>query len=68
VAKTLLIGVVEAAELLGIQRRQVNNLIRDGRLPADKIGNAYIIRRVDLAKVPKNRKPGPKPKGKSDHR
>ena len=61
-AKSALIGVVEAAAALGLQRRQVNNLIARGVLPAEKVGNAYIIRRADLAKVPKDRKPGPKGK------
>jgi excisionase family DNA binding protein len=58
------IDSTEAGKILGVGRRQVLNLIASGVLPASRIGNSYIIRRSDLAKVPKSRKPGPKPKGK----
>jgi excisionase family DNA binding protein len=56
------IGVAEAAKSLKVTPRQVRNLIADGLLPAQKVGRDYIIKRSDLAKVPKGRKPGPKPK------
>jgi excisionase family DNA binding protein len=55
------IGAAEAAERLKVSRRTVVNLINSGLLPAEKIGNAYIIRLADLARVPGDRKPGPKP-------
>ena len=58
------ISVPQAAESLNLSERQVRNLIADGRLRAEKFGHVHIIRRADLARVPKVRKPGPKPKGK----
>jgi excisionase family DNA binding protein len=59
-----MISAADAAISLGISPRQVLRLIDGGILPAQKIGASYVIRRSDLAKVPKNRKPGPKPKAK----
>jgi len=56
-----LIGTIDAGKALGITDRQVVNLIRAGLLPAQQIAGSYIIRRADLARVPKGRKPGPKP-------
>jgi excisionase family DNA binding protein len=56
------ISVSEAAAILGVTDRQIRNLIADGILPAQQVGRAYVIRRADLARVPKDRKPGPKPK------
>jgi excisionase family DNA binding protein len=52
----------EAAERLGVSRPRVNQLISEGRLPAEKNGRDYFIKPADLAKV-KDRKPG-RPKGK----
>jgi len=57
-----LIGVEEAAKLLRVGARQVRKMIASGLLPAQLFGGSYIIRRDDLAKVPKVRKSGPKPK------
>jgi excisionase family DNA binding protein len=56
------IGVAQAATVLKVSERQVRNMIEAKLIPAQVIGGAYIIRRSDLAKVPKDRKPGPKPK------
>jgi excisionase family DNA binding protein len=61
-AKPDFVTVEEAGKVLGIQGRQVRNLIRNGVLAAQQVGRAYIINRADLAKVPKVRKPGPKGK------
>jgi excisionase family DNA binding protein len=55
------VTVADAAKALGVTPRQVRNLITGGILPAEKIGRDYIINRADLANVPKDRKPGPKP-------
>ena len=52
----------DAANILGVSSRQVCNLIHKGILPAEKFGRDFVIRRADLAKVPKDRKPGPKAK------
>jgi excisionase family DNA binding protein len=57
-----IVGVTEAAAILGVGGRQVRNLIADGLLPAVQLGREWAIRRADLANVPRERKPGPKPK------
>jgi len=63
-AKSLddIISVPQAAKMLGVKDRQVRYLITTGALAATMFGGTYAIRRADLAKVPKERKPGPKPK------
>lgn len=52
-----LISLTEAAGILGLTRKRVYDYIKDGRLPAQKIGTTYAIREKDLEKV-KNLKPG----------
>ncbi len=52
-----LLSVVEAAERLGVNRQRVQVLITEGRLPAQKIGNSYVIKESDLELV-KERKTG----------
>lgn len=52
----------EAGRILGVTGRQVRNLINDGVLRGKRIGRSFAIVRADLAKVPKVRKRGPKPK------
>ncbi len=47
----------QAAEQLGITPARVRVLIREGRLPAQNFGRAYMISEVDL-KLIENRKPG----------
>lgn len=59
-----LISVSEAAEKLGISRWRINQLINEKRLPAKKIGRAYVIKESDLALV-KDRKPGRPSKSQS---
>lgn len=63
-AKADFISVEQAGKVLGVQARQVRNLIKNGILPAQQIGRAYVISRIDLAKVPKVRSRGPKAKAK----
>jgi len=55
----------QAAEKLGVGIRWIQVLIKDGRLPARKIGRDYLIKEKDL-KLVEGMKPGPKPakKGK----
>jgi hypothetical protein len=57
-----ILSATDAGRILGVKSRQLRHLIGQGILPAQKIGNAYVVRRADLAAVPKDRKPGPKPK------
>lgn len=51
----------EAAELLGITRQRVIQLITRGRLKAAKFSNVYMIKRTDLKDV-EARVPGRPPK------
>lgn len=52
-----LVTVSNAAIELGVTRARVHALIRDGRLPAEKLGTQYVIKPKDLDKV-RDRKPG----------
>jgi excisionase family DNA binding protein len=52
-----LISTSEAAERLGVHITRVQVLIREGRLPAQKIGRTYVVDEVDL-KLVEDRKPG----------
>jgi excisionase family DNA binding protein len=56
-----LISSAEAAERLGVHITRVQVLIREGRLPAQKIGRTYVVNEDDL-KLVKDRKPGRPPK------
>lgn len=53
----------DAAERLGITVQRVHALIREDRLPAQKLGRDYLIKESDLALVAE-RKPGRPPKEK----
>lgn len=44
-----LLSTAEAAEQLGVTRQRVLELITDKRLPALKVGRAYVIRAGDVA-------------------
>ena len=53
----------EAAEVLGVSRQRVLQLIRDGRLKAEKFANVYMIQRTALSNIeamPMGRPPKPK--------
>lgn len=59
-----MLTALEAAEALGVHRSRVHVLIREGRLPATKYGNVYLIKESDL-KLVENRQTGrPKKAGK----
>lgn len=58
-----LLSVAEAAKKLGVTRGRVNQLIANNRLPAQKIGRAYVVREDDL-KLVENRQTGRPPKAK----
>ena len=61
--KPELISVAEAAAELGLSRWRINQFINEGRLPAIRVGKAFVIRFADLPLV-RDRKPGrPKAKG-----
>jgi excisionase family DNA binding protein len=45
------ISTNEAADRLGITRQRVLQLIKGGRLPAEKFASVYMIRPADLKRV-----------------
>ncbi|MEK7856280.1 MAG: helix-turn-helix domain-containing protein [Acidobacteriota bacterium] len=52
-----LLTTSQVAARLGISAIRVRALVRDGRLPAVKMGRDYLIREADLELV-RDRKPG----------
>lgn len=58
-----LLTTAQVAERLGVHRTRVNVLIREGRLPAQQFGRAYLIDEKDLALV-EERTVGRPPKAK----
>ncbi len=60
-----LITTSQAANLLGISARRVQELINGGRLPAQQFGRTYVIKEEDL-KLVADRKPGRPPKAKTE--
>jgi len=58
-----LLTAKQAGKILNVHHSRVRVLIREGRLPAEKMAGVYIIKEKDLDLV-KDRKPGrPKTKG-----
>jgi excisionase family DNA binding protein len=43
-----LLSITEAAEMLGVTRQAVGELVRRGRIPASKVGFSYILTRQDV--------------------
>ena len=43
----------EAAEMLGIHHMAIQRLLRDGKLPAMKIANRWLLRRADVEEFAK---------------
>ena len=60
-----LLSVKESAEILGVNRQRIQALISQGRLPAQKIGNSYVIKESDLPLIAQ-RKTGRPPKDKNE--
>lgn len=61
-----LLSSSQAAEKLGVHITRVQVLIREGRLPAQKVGRNYVIDEANL-KLVKERKPG-RPKKQSKNK
>ncbi len=59
-----ILSTTEAAEKLKVSAIRVRQLIREGRLPARKVGRDYIIQVKDLALV-KDRRTGRPTKNKN---
>jgi excisionase family DNA binding protein len=52
----------DVAERLGVSLRHVQTLIKQGKLPAEKLGRDYVVKESDLKLVqrrPKGRPPKP---------
>jgi len=52
-----LISVAEAAAILKVTPVRVRDYINDGRLPATRVGRAFVVRRGNVEKF-KPREPG----------
>ena len=59
------VSVNEAAEIKGVTRQRILQYINDGRLPAQKFADVYMIRRQDLDAV-ELKSPGRPPKAKAE--
>jgi len=46
-----LLSTAEVAEALGVTRQRVLELIGETRLPAMKVGRAYVVRAGDVARL-----------------
>lgn len=60
-----ILTTAQAAERLGISVRRVQQLVKDGRLPAGQFGGAFMIEEEDL-KLVGNRKVGRPRKAQSE--
>lgn len=52
------VSVAEAAEILGVHRQRIHQRIRDGSLPAERVGRQWSIEEADLAPVRHRKEPG----------
>ena len=55
---TSLISTTQAAERLGVSRRQIQKMVQSGAIPAQRIGRDLLISPEDLEKVPRDRPRG----------
>lgn len=60
-----LLTVSEAAKELNVSARRIHQFIEDKRLPAEKLGSYYVIKRVDLDSI-RDRQTGRPPKVKGE--
>lgn len=59
------VSVAEAAEMLGVHPQRVHQRIRQGSLPAEKVGNQWVIEMDDLQRIRHHAGPGRPLSGKS---
>ena len=52
----------EAAKIVGLSRCRILQLVNDGRLPAAKVGGAYLFHRAALASFAKTPRKAGRPK------
>jgi excisionase family DNA binding protein len=58
------LSLARAAKLLKVGETQVCNYIRWGRLPAERVGRAYILKRADVLAFEKPERGRPRTVGK----
>ncbi|WP_088284297.1 helix-turn-helix domain-containing protein [Kineosporia sp. A_224] len=51
-------SVAEAAEMLGVHPQRIHQRIRDGSLPAEKIGHQWVLEMDDLRRIERHAGPG----------
>lgn len=54
--ETKLLSANEAATILGLTQRRVNQLVKDGLLEAELIGNSHVIKTTSLADYLKSKR------------
>lgn len=59
-----LITTAQAASVLGVSQKMVQSLIKRGRLPAEKIGRIWVVRREDAEKHERGK--GGRPRREAD--
>ncbi len=50
---TTFLASSEAADILGIHHMAIQKLLREGKLPAEKIANRWLLRRADVQEFAK---------------
>jgi excisionase family DNA binding protein len=58
------IGSIEAAEILGVHRTRINQLIDEGKLSGTKIGHSLVFDRRDVERLAETLKKGNKKRGR----
>lgn len=53
-----IISTTEAARILGYTRQYVSELIRAGKLPAQMVGNSWVLRLADVMEYQAQQKKG----------
>lgn len=53
-----IMSTAQAAQALGVGQQRVREFIRDGLLPAQRLGREWLIKESDLKRVRNRRKPG----------
>jgi excisionase family DNA binding protein len=54
-----LLTVPRAAEIIGLSRVRIRNLVRSGELPAEKVGRDWLIRRSVVERFAQKERRGP---------
>jgi excisionase family DNA binding protein len=46
-----LVGTTEAAQMLGVTRQRVNQMVREGKITGVRVGNAWAFERMVIFKA-----------------